>query len=53
MAMVKCRQCGAAMSSNATTCQACGSPRTQPLTWFILGFIVLVVLCLIYWRTAG
>lgn len=47
MALVKCKECGAQVSSEAKACPQCGAAppkRTSTLTWLVLGFIVLVVI---------
>jgi hypothetical protein len=46
MALVKCKECGEQVSTEATTCPKCGAkaPKKKSLlTWIILIFIVLVV----------
>lgn len=52
MAIVKCRECGAPVSTEATTCPHCGAPRkavskgVSPWTiigWILLAFFVLVI----------
>lgn len=49
MALVKCKECGAQVSTKARTCPSCGSPTRKPLTmlaflgYTILGFALLGV----------
>lgn len=50
MAIVKCKECGADVSTKAIACPKCGAAgkgvparRTSIVTWLVLGFIILVV----------
>lgn len=45
MAMTKCSECGAQISTKATACPSCGAKikRTSKLTWIVTGFLALVV----------
>lgn len=47
MALVKCKECSQMISSSAKACPSCGkpiAPKTSPVTWFVLGAIVLIVI---------
>ncbi len=45
MAMTKCKECGAALSTKAAACPQCGAKikRTSVMTWLVTGFLGLVV----------
>lgn len=51
MAMTKCRECGRELSTTADACPHCGAPQKRlskgPSPWTIIGWIVLVFLCLL------
>lgn len=47
MALIKCKECGNEISSQAKTCPQCGHPtpkRTSTFTWIVAAFIVFAVL---------
>ena len=47
MALVKCRECGNLVSTQAKACQTCGAKpkaRTSMITWFVLAVIVFLAL---------
>src|SRR5512132_113704 len=41
--LIKCRDCGGAISSSATSCPACGAPvkRTNPAVPVLIGIFIL------------
>lgn len=46
MALVKCKECGNDVSTDAATCPKCGAKRakaTSKLTWIVGGFFALVI----------
>ncbi len=45
MALIKCKECGAEVSSKAKTCPKCGvkvEKKTSIVTWLVLGLVVYV-----------
>lgn len=47
MALIKCKECGKEISSNAKQCPNCGAPKpkqTSFVTWVVAGFIGLLVI---------
>jgi ribosomal protein L37E len=57
MALIECKQCGAHVSSKASSCPACGAPRKNinPLWWVFLGLggLWLLVSSVISSRPSG
>lgn len=46
MALVKCKECGGKVSTNAKACPACGAKppkKTSVVTWLVLATVVIVI----------
>lgn len=46
MALIKCKECGAEISTKAEACPKCGAKRPKPtslVTWLIVGLFVYVI----------
>lgn len=46
MALIKCKECGSQISTNAIACPSCGAklPRkTSKFTWFIVGLLLISI----------
>ena len=53
MALVKCRDCGAEVSTTAATCTKCGAKqprRTSPAAWFVACLFLAIMLISIFQR---
>lgn len=51
MALMKCKECGHAVSNRAKNCPQCGAPvpkRTSLLTWIITGLLGLAIISAIF-----
>ena len=53
MSLIRCRECGGSVASDADRCPTCGSKsiaearRWEKLKWKVLGFTVVVILGLV------